>query len=280
MEPGIYWPRIFPGDGSAACEISNTARPAACRHGTRIAASRANMKRVLRNIQSAMFIKFDGGETDSFQSARLFLSYDEAVAFCMAHNLADVELVVRTDGESEYTVPVPTEYVIAGEDDGATEIYVPDNGSPAEPSAEPMPHSLLQAFEQPCACDRDIGVAVQVHVSERGTEGRPAVDDDEGDTLCILMDETEAAISEYADFEQAAQAPEFHFSPPEKCDSCGVDLRERWFFVDGRVRGSGEWRDMCSQCFFATGARIGRGKGQLYQRQADGRWLLVGGFPS
>jgi hypothetical protein len=237
------------------------------------------MKRVLRNIQSAMFIKFDGGETDSFQSARLFLSYDEAVAFCMSHNLTEIELVVRTEGESEYTVPVPTEYVIAGED-GATEIYVPDNGFPTETSAEPMSQSTLQVFEQTSACDRDIGLAVQVHESPRGTEACPEVEDDGGDALCILMDETEAAISEYADFEQAAHAPEFHSSPPEKCDSCGVDLRERWFFVDGRVRGSGEWRDMCSQCFFTTGARIGRGKGQLYQRKADGRWLLVGGFPS
>lgn len=244
------------------------------------------MKRVLRNIQSAMFIKFDGGETDSFQSARLFLSYDEAVAFCIAHGLAKVELVVHTEGESEYTVPVPTEYVIAGEDDGDAEIYVQDNGRPTEANEEPeaysviMPASTLQVFEQTGACDRDIGLAVQVHQSDRRSEGCPEVKDEEGNALVILLDETEAAISEYADFEQAGHAPEFHFSPPEKCDSCGVDLRERWFFVDGRIRESGEWRDMCSRCFFATGARIGWGKGQLYQRQADGRWLLVGGFAS
>jgi hypothetical protein len=236
------------------------------------------MKRVLRNIQSAMFIKFDGRETDSFQSARLFLSYDEAVAFCMSHNLTEVELVVRTEGESEYTVPVPTEYVIAGEEDGATGIYVPDNGSPTATIGEPMPESTLQVFEQIGAGDRDVGVAVQVRESARETEAFPEVEDDDQDALCILLDETEAAIAEYADFERAAHAPEFHFSPPGKCDSCGVDLRQRWFFVDGRVRGSGEWRDMCSHCFFTTGARIGCGKGQLYQRQADGRWLLVGGF--
>ena len=300
----IPWSKLnkeFPGVWSIIGSDMDTARPArrhfgqdpvlemaadgSCAAGTESASSWADMKRVLRRIQSERFIKFDGAETDSFQSARLFLSFDEAVAFCQTHNLAEVELVVRTEGESEYTLPVPTEYVIVGEEEDGNETYVQRDAQATatteayEASAGAVPEATVQIFEETPVPERDIGLAVQVHETPRQTEASPTAPEDEDDTLCILLDETEAAILEYADFEQAAHALEYHSSPPERCDCCGADLSERWFFVDGRVRGSGEWRDLCSQCFFTTGARIGWGKGQLYQRQADGRWLLVGGFP-
>lgn len=64
------------------------------------------MKRALRNTDTSMFIKSDGGQTKSIEMARSFVSYDDAVAFCRANKLSTVELVVHADDESEYTIPV------------------------------------------------------------------------------------------------------------------------------------------------------------------------------
>ena len=66
------------------------------------------MKRALRNTDTTMFIKSDGGETMCIENARSFLSYDDAVRFCRGKNLTSVELVVHMDDNSEVTVPVPS----------------------------------------------------------------------------------------------------------------------------------------------------------------------------
>jgi len=39
----------------------------------------------------------------------------------------------------------------------------------------------------------------------------------------------------------------------------------------------GPWGNICQQCFDRNGNRLGIGKGQAYDLQADGRWLCVGG---
>jgi hypothetical protein len=64
------------------------------------------MKRALRDTDTSMFIKADGGQTQSIDMARAFVSYDDAVAFCRANKLKTVELVVHADDKSEYTIPV------------------------------------------------------------------------------------------------------------------------------------------------------------------------------
>jgi hypothetical protein len=64
------------------------------------------MKRALRETDTTMFIKGDGSRTNSIESARTFVSYDDAVAFCRANKLSGVELVVRGDDKSEFTIPV------------------------------------------------------------------------------------------------------------------------------------------------------------------------------
>lgn len=52
---------------------------------------------------------------------------------------------------------------------------------------------------------------------------------------------------------------------------------------DGRVcvapSLTGEWTCMCAVCFADFDSEVGYGQGQLYQRQPNGDWLLVGGFP-
>ena len=65
------------------------------------------MKRALRDTDTSMFIKADGGQTKRIDMARGFGSYDDAVAFCKANRLTHVELVARMDDHSEFTVPVP-----------------------------------------------------------------------------------------------------------------------------------------------------------------------------
>jgi hypothetical protein len=47
--------------------------------------------------------------------------------------------------------------------------------------------------------------------------------------------------------------------------------------VDGKVRNSHVWANMCSDCAFFCGDGIGWGMGQLYLKDEKGR-LLVGGF--
>ena len=71
------------------------------------------MRRALRNTDTTMFIKSDGGETKCIEMARSFLSYDEAVTFCKGKNLSSVELVVHMDDNSEVTVAVPSRHLAA-----------------------------------------------------------------------------------------------------------------------------------------------------------------------
>lgn len=88
----------------------------------------------------------------------------------------------------------------------------------------------------------------------------------------------EARLKQFADLERAAASP-MYASPPETCDVCGRDLENARYFVDGVRRDAPEWANMCSECFADVGTRISWGVGQLYARQRDGSWLLVGGFP-
>lgn len=69
-------------------------------------------------------------------------------------------------------------------------------------------------------------------------------------------------------------------SAPVRCDltdtntSADHDLSKE--FVDGATR-MGPWAIMCARCARMRGVGIGRGMGQRYQRQEDGRWLKVAG---
>ena len=73
------------------------------------------MKRALRNTDTSMFIKSDGGETRSIDMARSFSSYDEAIAFCRGKHLKSVELVVHMDDNSQLTVPVQSRHLCAAQ---------------------------------------------------------------------------------------------------------------------------------------------------------------------
>lgn len=63
-------------------------------------------------------------------------------------------------------------------------------------------------------------------------------------------------------------------SPPSSCDLCKKAIIN--LFVDGRT-DLGPWGFMCIPCHVLHGYGTGVGRGQKYEKQADGRWLKVGG---
>jgi hypothetical protein len=63
-------------------------------------------------------------------------------------------------------------------------------------------------------------------------------------------------------------------TPPAACDGCEKPITTT--FIDGAVRG-GRWANLCLFCHRQIGQGIGRGVGQLYRIQADGRWLQTEG---
>lgn len=69
----------------------------------------------------------------------------------------------------------------------------------------------------------------------------------------------------------------YHPDVPEDCDICSIPLARESFFSDGRLQDNPAWANMCADCSVYHGAGIGWGTGQLYRKERDGRWLMVGG---
>lgn len=64
-------------------------------------------------------------------------------------------------------------------------------------------------------------------------------------------------------------------SDPVHCDLCQRPLGNS--FIDGAVKPQGSWAILDLKCHRIHGVGLGTGKGQLFQRQADGRWLKTEG---
>lgn len=63
-------------------------------------------------------------------------------------------------------------------------------------------------------------------------------------------------------------------SAPKECQICQQPIDV--VFVDGRtIRGP--WGYMCLKCHREHGVGLGLGKGQLYERQADGNFVKTQG---
>ncbi len=58
------------------------------------------------------------------------------------------------------------------------------------------------------------------------------------------------------------------------CDFCQQTLTTE--FIDGKTV-AGPWAKMCPLCALDFGVGVGTGKGQVYQRQANGAWKKVRG---
>ena len=64
----------------------------------------------------------------------------------------------------------------------------------------------------------------------------------------------------------------------ENCDICETPLAQSGFFIDGSLKEDAMmWGCLCPQCFEKEGSGLGRGKGQLYEKQDNDDWLLVAG---
>lgn len=60
------------------------------------------------------------------------------------------------------------------------------------------------------------------------------------------------------------------------CDECGQQFGIQMY--DCATAGPGSaWGNLCHSCWTFAGKPLGYGKGQRYEKQADGRWLKVAG---
>lgn len=68
--------------------------------------------------------------------------------------------------------------------------------------------------------------------------------------------------------------PLYHANPSCKCDVCRKPTPKR--FIDGATK-MGPWADMCEACHRQYGRGLGVGKGQLYEKQENGKFLCIEG---
>jgi hypothetical protein len=94
------------------------------------------------------------------------------------------------------------------------------------------------------------------------------------------VDESERRLQVHENLAEGVRRNDTYAGASEECDICGKPFSSRRFMVDGNRRGRGiEWACMCSDCFWREGEGIGYGKGQLYTRMDNDKWLMTGGFP-
>jgi hypothetical protein len=71
-------------------------------------------------------------------------------------------------------------------------------------------------------------------------------------------------------------SPVYWMGPvPQACDMCGRPIGDT--FIDGATRPQGRWGNLDLRCHRMHGVGIGTGKGQLYTKQDDGRFLKTEG---
>ncbi len=87
----------------------------------------------------------------------------------------------------------------------------------------------------------------------------------------------EQEIDQLIDLQKGHAKGQYYTSPPDVCDICGTRFRNKKYMIDGAVKPSGIWANMCSKCYHFHGIGIEKGIGQVYLNQ-NNRWLLVGGF--
>ena len=59
----------------------------------------------------------------------------------------------------------------------------------------------------------------------------------------------------------------------KQCDICGTKANS---YVDGKTI-YGPWANMCLRCFATKGIGIGLGRGQVYNKDANGQFVKVAG---
>lgn len=92
------------------------------------------------------------------------------------------------------------------------------------------------------------------------------------------VDELEAILAAEIDRDEIMIRDAQFAYGAESCDICQSDLTSRGLYVDGNVRNSHLWANMCIPCFKTSGRGIAWGMGQLYAKQPTGQWRCVAGF--
>lgn len=115
-------------------------------------------------------------------------------------------------------------------------------------------------------------------LEDLGADEESEEDVSESDDAPPSLTEAERRLMTIADVEEGLRQEQYYLNPSDNCGLCDSSLEERHLFVDGCLRGQLIWSIMCAECFSRNGEGIGWGKGQLYQRQADGDWLMIAGF--
>jgi hypothetical protein len=79
--------------------------------------------------------------------------------------------------------------------------------------------------------------------------------------------------------QKRAREPVYWIGNPVACDLCRKPFGEAVGvkIVDGRLAVTGSWGILDLGCHRTHGVGVGTGKGQVYERQTDGRWLKVEG---
>lgn len=63
-------------------------------------------------------------------------------------------------------------------------------------------------------------------------------------------------------------------SPLHSCDICHNEFKSVMY--DAKI-SSGPWGNLCQSCFDEFDCSLGLGRGQKYELQPNGRWLLTEG---
>jgi hypothetical protein len=79
-----------------------------------------------------------------------------------------------------------------------------------------------------------------------------------------------------SDTKPKAAAPVYWIGPvPANCQMCDRPLGNT--MVDAATRPQGRWGILDLKCHRIHGVGVGVGKGQVYAKQDDGRWLKIEG---
>jgi hypothetical protein len=92
-------------------------------------------------------------------------------------------------------------------------------------------------------------------------------------------DDVYEILAKLVDLETGLRRKEKYYGAPEVCDCCSKSFEGQQYMIDGGLKGSIAWANMCAECFSRVGTDIGWGKGQLYLKH-EGSWLMVAGFPT
>ncbi len=79
-------------------------------------------------------------------------------------------------------------------------------------------------------------------------------------------------------FEVATKLGRYWHEDKTTCDICKIKITGR-HMIDGKLHGVAEFALMCPKCHQAKGSGFGDGKGQLYTKIEQGKWLMTYGFP-